>query len=66
VLAEPSGSHLKFTATQDSDNRLTDSASQRIASERRTVLARLQDAEHVTIGDNGGQRDHAAAESLSE
>ena len=66
LRAQPPGPVLVLAGAQQPDHRATDRAGQRVAAERRPVLARAQHAEYVAPANHGGDRYHAAAQSLAQ
>src|SRR5215469_7657085 len=57
---------LELARMQHRDNLARDRAAERVAAERRTVLPRLEDAEHLRRGHHSGNRYDATAECLAE
>ena len=66
VLAERAGALLELPRRQHLDDAQSDGGGQRVAAERRAVLARADDAEHVGVADDGREGQDAAAEGLAE
>ena len=65
-LAEDARAFLHLAGGQQLDHGRADGAGQRVAAERRPVLAGLEQAEDLAVRDHGRQRHDAAAERLAE
>lgn len=66
VVAELGGTLLVLAGAQHRDHLQGDRAGQRVAAEGGAVLAGPEHPEHVPVGDDGRDRDHAAAQRLAE
>ena len=66
VLAERRGAALELARRQHLDDAGADRGGQRVAAERRAVLARADHTEHVAVRDDRGHGQDAAAQRLAE
>ena len=66
VVAKLSGVGSEATIPEQAKHFTPDGARQRVASEGAPVLTRPEDAEHLIIGENRGQRQDPPSESLAE